>query len=356
MIITEAKAWLEKLPLKKPYTISYDTFFDTRVVMLQITLDDGTIGIGSANPFEEVVGETPEQTLNLLQNEWCSRLLGLDINHFESFIDLNSSALYKNPGTLAAIDIALHDAWARLQGKPLANLLGKVMNGLTTSVTIGIKSPEDALAEGLEYVALGFTALKIKTGMDVMADIETVIRIRAAVGKSVQLRVDANAGYDIEALLKFYAATKEADVELIEQPLPAGEEDTLRKLPKTLRRMLVADESLTDIEAAQQLCRSPLPFGVFNIKLMKCGGIRAARKIAALAQLHNIPIFWGCNDESRASIAAALHTAYSCPGTRYLDLDGYLDLERDVVKGGFRLEAGKMFLTEEYGLGIYWNT
>lgn len=355
MIITEAKAWLERLPLKKPYTISYDTFNDTRVVMLQITLDDGTIGIGSANPFEEVVGETPEQTLSLLQNEWCSRLVGVKITHFENFIDQISPALLHNPGTLAAIDIALHDAWARMLGKPLGFLLGQVMDGLPTSVTIGIKSPEDALEEAQEYVAMGFTALKIKTGMDVMADIETVLGIRDTVGKRVQLRVDANAGYDMTALLKFYAETKDKGIELIEQPLPAGKEDTLRKLPKTLRRMLVADESLTGFEAARQLCRSPLPFGVFNIKLMKCGGIRAARKIAALAQLHNIPIFWGCNDESRASIAAALHTAYSCPGTRYLDLDGYLDLERDVVKGGFWLKDGKMYLTGENGLGINWD-
>jgi len=352
MIITEAKAWLEKLPLKKPYTISYDTFFDTRIVMLQITLANGTIGIGSANPFEEVVGETPEQTLDLLQNEWCRRLIGVEITHFESFIDQITPSLSHNPGTLAAIDIALHDAWARLQGKPLASLLGQVMNGLPTSVTIGIKPPGEARAEALEYVEQGFNAIKIKSGLDVDTDIETVLSIREAVGNRVQLRVDANAGYDIKALLKFYAATKAATVELIEQPLPAGEEDALVNLPEPLRRILVADESLTGLEAAQQLCVSPLPFGVFNIKLMKCGGIRAARKITLLAQDHGIPIFWGCNDESRASIAAALHAAYSCTGTRYLDLDGYLDLERDVVKGGFRLEEGKMFLSEQPGLGI----
>lgn len=352
MIITEAKAWLEKLPLKKPYTISYDTFCDTRIVMLQITLADGTIGIGSANPFEEVVGETPEQTLDLLQNQWCKRLVGVDVNHFENFIDQVSPSLSQNPGTLAAIDIALHDAWARVQGKPLATLLGQVMDGLPTSITIGIKSLREALAEAMEYVAQGFTTLKIKTGSDVNADIETVLSIRGAIGNRVQIRVDANAGYDTKALLKFYAATKTAAVELIEQPLPAGEENTLLTLPIGLRRLLVADESLTGLQAAQQLCVSPLPFGVFNIKLMKCGGIRAARKIALLAQDHGIPIFWGCNDESRASIAAALHAAYSCTGTRYLDLDGYLDLERDVVEGGFRVEEGKMFLSEQPGLGI----
>ncbi len=74
--------------------------------------------------------------------------------------------------------------------------------------------------------------------------------------------------------------------------------------------------------------------------------------MAALAPQHGIPVFLGCNDESQAGIAAALHAAYSCPGTQYLDLDGHLDLERDVVEGGFSMENGKLFLLEKPGLGI----
>jgi L-alanine-DL-glutamate epimerase-like enolase superfamily enzyme len=61
---------------------------------------------------------------------------------------------------------------------------------------------------------------------------------------------------------------------------------------------------------------------------------------------------WGCMDESRISIAAALHTAFSCPATRYLDLDGSLDLARDVVEGGFALENGRMRTTGASGLGV----
>jgi len=74
--------------------------------------------------------------------------------------------------------------------------------------------------------------------------------------------------------------------------------------------------------------------------------------MAALAPQHGIPVFSGCNDESQAGIAAALHAAYSCPGTQYLDLDGHLDLERDVVEGGFGMENGKLFLPEKLGWGL----
>ena len=60
----------------------------------------------------------------------------------------------------------------------------------------------------------------------------------------------------------------------------------------------------------------------------------------------------GCNDESRISITAALHLALATSNTKYLDLDGSLDLARDVVTGGFELKDGMMSLTDQPGLGV----
>ena len=86
---------------------------------------------------------------------------------------------------------------------------------------------------------------------------------------------------------------------------------------------------------------------------MKCGGIAAAMELAHIAQNASIDLFWGCNDESRVSISAALHAAFACPNTRYLDLDGSFDLAEDVVDGGFSVENGMMRLMEGSGLGVY---
>ena len=61
---------------------------------------------------------------------------------------------------------------------------------------------------------------------------------------------------------------------------------------------------------------------------------------------------WGCNDESRLSLAAALHQALACPNTRYLDLDGDLDLVRDPAQGGYAIEKGAMIPLNQPGLGI----
>ena len=91
---------------------------------------------------------------------------------------------------------------------------------------------------------------------------------------------------------------------------------------------------------------------IFNIKLMKCGGITSGRKIANIALLNNIDLMWGCNDESIISISAALNTALSFSNTKYLDLDGSLDLAEDLVSGGFNLKNGVMKPLDKPGLGV----
>lgn len=76
-----------------------------------------------------------------------------------------------------------------------------------------------------------------------------------------------------------------------------------------------------------------------------------ARRIAAVAEPSDVHLMFGCNDESRISIAAALHLALSCSSTRYLDLDGSLDLARDVAEGGFVLKDGVMRTSDGAGTG-----
>ena len=92
--------------------------------------------------------------------------------------------------------------------------------------------------------------------------------------------------------------------------------------------------------------------GIFNIKLMKCGGISEGLKIADIGLREGIDLFWGCNDESIISITAALHAAFACSNTKYIDLDGSLDLARDIVKGGFILKDGIMQCSDKPGLGV----
>lgn len=353
MKIRSIRARLKNLALRKPYAIANLVCSDVENVFLEVELDNGIIGIGAANPALEVVGETPALCLQNCQSVFFERFVGRDISDFRLIINEIRLQYPHAPGTLAAFDIALHDAYAQWQGIPVVALYGQKIKSLPTSVTIGIMDVAETLSEAEAFFQQGFRILKVKTGMDVEEDIERMLKLHERFGHQITLRADANQGYDTLALQRFLSATKNLKLELIEQPLPVGAEKELLDLPPAVRKTLVADESLKSADSARILARQPQPFGIFNIKLMKCGGIAGAMEIAGIAGDASIDLFWGCNDESIVSITAALHAAFACAHTRYLDLDGSFDLAEDVVSGGFRLENGCLSLTGETGLGVY---
>lgn len=352
MKIHSVRTWLQQLPLTKPYSIAYKTIYDTEIVFLEIILENGITGIGAANPFAEVVGETPSVTLSNLRNDFVQGFTGRDIRYFNQIIDEALMQFPHLPGTLAAIDIALHDAFCQFIGIPIVDFYGMKKDGLPTSITIGIKETAAMIEEAKANFAAGFKVIKIKTGLDAEQDIERITKLTEQFGKKMLIRVDANQGYDLIQLRHFIEQTKHLSLELIEQPLPVGKENELASLEEADRKLLTADESLIDASSALQLSHSPRPYGIFNIKLMKSGGIRGAKEIALIAAKAGIDLFWGCNDESRVSIAAALHAAYSCSNTKYIDLDGSFDLSSDFVKGGFILKDGIMYCTDKPGLGV----
>lgn len=210
---------------------------------------------------------------------------------------------------------------------------------------------KDTLEEARAFVKNGFKVLKIKTGLHAQEDAERTIKVYEEFGNNIAIRVDANQGYDAHELHAFLTATGHIPLELIEQPLPVGQEKELLHFPEAVRKKIAADESLKDIQSAVELAAAPKPYGIYNIKLMKCGGISNALDMAQVAKAGGIDLFWGCNDESIISITAALHAAFSCPNTKYLDLDGSFDLLDDVVKEGFILKDGWMYLSDRPGLG-----
>ena len=352
MRIKSVRASCRDLALIKPYTIAYETIDSVENVFLEIELFNGLIGIGAANPDPDVVGESPEQTLQNLQTDWVAALIGQEIQTFQLLIQQAQRQFPDAPGTVAALDIALHDAFGQYTGVPVVKLYGQKIQSLPTSVTIGIMNVADTLTEAAAFYQQGFRILKIKTGLNPAEDVERLRKLREHYGQALTIRVDANQGYTLPQLQAFLALTDSLNLELVEQPLPVGQERQMLALPDKTRQRMAADESLRDNDTAQQLATPPPPFGIFNIKLMKCGGIRAALDIARVAEPANISLFWGCNDESRVSITAALHAAFACPHTRYLDLDGSFDLADDVVSGGFVVKNGVMRLAGGTGLGL----
>ena len=352
MKIKNIQVWREALGTIKPYTIAFKTIDEVSNAFVELTLANGITGLGAGNPSEDVVGENLDQTMQALDVNNLDFLIGRDVREINQLTYEIRKRFPQNPAARAALDIALHDAFTKLLDVPLVKYLGQKIHSMPTSNTIGIKNVADTLTEAREYVARGFNTLKVKLGMNLEEDIERLVKLREEFHNSIVIRVDANQGYSVDATLEFCRRTRELNIELIEQPLPARAVDTMKALPDDIRSVIAADESLITPDDAFDLILPPRSAGIFNIKLMKCGGVREALKIATIAEQAGVSLFWGCNDESIVSITAALHTAFSCAHTRYIDLDGSLDLARDVVKGGFILEKGIMRCSDKPGLGL----
>lgn len=352
MKIKDIKIWSADLGNTKPYTIAFKTVDEVRNAFVEITLADGTTGIGSGNPSEYVVGENLTQTLEALQERNLEFLVGRDIREMKQLAFEVWQKFPKNPAARAAVDIALHDAFTKFLDIPLVKYLGQKIQSMPTSNTIGIKNVTETLKETEDYLKQGFKAIKVKLGKDLEEDIERMVKMREQFGYDYAIRIDANQGYDSAQTIAFYQQTKHLKIELIEQPLPAKAVSEMKALPDEVREVIAADESLISPVHALDLVKPPRACGIFNIKLMKCGGVSQGLKIADIALHEGIDLFWGCNDESIVSITAALHAAFACSNTKYIDLDGSLDLGKDVVQGGFILKDGMMYCSDKPGLGV----
>jgi L-alanine-DL-glutamate epimerase-like enolase superfamily enzyme len=113
----------------------------------------------------------------------------------------------------------------------------------------------------------------------------------------------------------------------------------------------MADESALSSEDIFNLAAHGFA-DMVNLKLMKNGGITGAMQATAVAAAGKLPVMLGCNDESRISIAAAVHLACALPGVQYADLDGAFDIVDDVAAGGFELKDGYIIPSNKPGLGV----
>jgi len=348
MIIENIETELVDIKLKRPYTIAYKTTSSIKNIFVKIILNNGMIGFGSSNVSKYVVGlDTSQSYKNVV--DFKNELIGRDISYLVSNVDKIENEFINDPGSKAAYNIALYDAFCKSINISLGSFLGRKVQELPTSITVGIKDIKETIEEINEYYDSGFRFIKIKLGEKIDYDIERILKINEKFGSNIKIRIDANQGWSIDDTIKFCNETK--GIELIEQPISVSDTNKLLRLPNKVKEVIALDESLVSYQDAIKYSQKNYA-KIFNIKLMKCGGITSGRKIANIALLSDIDLMWGCNDESIISISAALNTALSFSNTKYLDLDGSLDLVKDLVTGGFSLKDGIMKPFDKPGLGV----
>ncbi|MGD9209360.1 MAG: dipeptide epimerase [Desulfobacteraceae bacterium] len=339
------------MKMTESYTIAYENVSAADNIFLCLETDTGLTGYGCAAPDRAVTHETVEGTLNISRNIVIPLLHQRDPLKMTAIMENLRQELKDRPAARAMVDMALYDLLGKIANLPLYQLLGGYRKSILTSMTIGILPMEETLALAKQHVNDGFMALKIKGGRDVELDIDRVRALRKTLGGKIQLRFDANQGYNANEALHFVKRVKDVELELLEQPTPRDNLQLLGAITHQASIPIMADESLMGLKDVFRLAKKDL-VDMVNIKLMKTGGIANAVQINAVARAAGIDGMIGCMDESALSIAAGLHFALSSPNIIYADLDGHLGLKQDPANGAVILKKGRLYPTDRPGLGF----
>ena len=208
-----------------------------------------------------------------------------------------------------------------------------------TTISIGLDEPEVMLEKALEVK--GFPLLKIK--LDRETDLSIVRRIKESTGAAVT--VDANCAWSRDEAVEKLAELERIGIEFAEQPVAADDVEGLSYVREHTSVPIFADESCP---TSADIPRVAHAVDGIVIKLMKCGGLIDAVRMARMAKERGLRTLIGCMMETSLALTAAAHIS---PLTDYADLDSAFLLEVDPFVG-MRIERGGMILPDGPGLGV----
>lgn len=318
------------LPLAERFQIARESWFFAHNVFVVVE-HDGEFGVGEASP-DARWSESVQSVQSQLEN--------VDLRLMSTPFELELLSFLLPPGSArAALDIALHDLAAKTAGIPVFQLLGLEEPRASTSITIPIATKSQMVQRAQSYS--DHPALKIKVGFD--GDVDAVRAVREVFDGTI--RVDANEGWKMSEALPRLRQLEELDIELCEQPIPAGNHDDLKFITTCTSIPIFADE---DVCTAADVAKLVGVVDGVNLKLRKAGGIRETVRAIAVARAHGMGVMLGCDLESGIAATAGAHVT---PLVDQVDLDGPLLLAEDPYPG-VTYKRGALTLPPGPGLGI----
>jgi L-alanine-DL-glutamate epimerase-like enolase superfamily enzyme len=326
-----------ELRTKHPFVIARGGQSEHRTVWVRLADGEGHEGWGEAAP-SKFYGETADSVIAALK--LYGTMLPADPFNLEDAERDWATKLRGNAAARAALSAALHDLVGKRLAIPVYRMWGlDPCKAPKSTFTIGLDTPDRIRAKVLE--ADQYPILKVKLGTD--QDIEILRAIRQATDK--EIRVDANCGWTLKHTIRMLPVLDEFGVTVLEQPLPPHDLEGLAAISAQADIPVIADEScLTAVDIP------PLVGKVdgINIKLAKCGGLREALRMIAVARAHGLMVMVGCMIESSLGITAAAHFT---PLVDIVDLDGAALLADDPFVGA-RIDGGQVTLPSDPGLGV----
>jgi L-Ala-D/L-Glu epimerase len=328
------------LRTKNPFIIARGGSSEYRVVRVTLTARDGATGWGEAAPslFYGETADTVVEVLPLL----AAVLTDADGWSLEALEHALARAIRFNGSARAAVSAALHDLMGKRLGVPVYKLWGlDPAAAPPTSFTVAIAPDEPTLRQRVADAA-SYPVLKIKLGTTWD---ERIVRVVRELAPDKVLRVDANAAWTPKSTLRIVPLLQELGVEFVEQPLPPADLDGLRFIRERSALPIIADESC--LVAADIPKLAGVVDGI-NIKLAKCGGLREALRMIAVARAHDMLVMAGCMIESSLGITAAAQFA---PLLDCADFDGAALVSNDPYVGA-TIDGGVIRLPAAPGLGV----
>ena len=326
------------LKLKHHFKIAHDSRDIQQALIVELRHDDLS-GFGEASA-SNYYHHSVEDMMSVLDKNRTA-IEAYDFEQPETFWQTINSLFSSNSFALAALDMAIHDLYAKSKNKSLTDLWGLANNIATLPIsnyTIGIDTVEK-MVEKLEEFP--WPLYKIKLGTS--EDLKIIKELRKRT--SSIFRVDANCGWTESETLENAEQMKQMGVEFIEQPLPANDWNGMRMLYEKSALPIIADESIIE-ESDIKKCKGY--FHGVNIKLMKCGGFTPALRMIREARSLGMKVMVGCMTESSVGISGIGQLR---PLLDYVDMDGTLLITNDIADGPKFID-GQVLMPEGAGIGI----
>lgn len=335
--IEKVQTDLYKIPLAQALTDStHGMMVDFELITVRVTDSDGATGLG----YTYTVNDGGAAVAVMVDRYLTPKLLGEDADLTEKiWQNLWWTLHYAGRGghatsAISAIDIALWDLKGRRAAQPLWRLFG----GHDPMVPVyagGIDlelSLDDLLRQSDRFQAEGFRAIKMKVGRaNLCEDVERVAAMRSHLGDDFPLMVDANMKWSADQAIRAARALAEFNLVWIEEPtIPDDVAGNVRILREGGQPIAGGENLHTLYEFQQHITAGALSFPEPDVS--NCGGYTTFRKIASLAEAHNLPVTsHGVHDLTIQALAAAPNRSYM--EAHGFGLDAYLANPMRIVDG-----------------------
>jgi L-alanine-DL-glutamate epimerase-like enolase superfamily enzyme len=316
-IDTQLQSW----ELREPFATARDCITHLAVLLLELRGREGARGRAEAAGVD-YAGETPASM--------AAQLASVRARVHAGVTGQDLLELLPAGGARNALDCALWDLRAKESGMPAAVAAGlEVLRPVTTAFTIGLGGESDTRLRARQ--ARSYPILKLKLDAERHVDVVRIVREECP---AARVLVDANEAWSRSLLERLLPRLQALGVELIEQPVARGDDESLDGLLPEVP--LAADESCTDRRSLEALIGR---YQYINVKLDKCGGLTEALALCAEATRHGLGLMVGNMCGSSLAMAPAFLVAQRC---QYVDLDGPL-LQRLDHSPPIRYEHGLMY-------------